>query len=92
MIVGVKFCGNCNPHIATPVLLKKLQHEAPDIEFTFNDDIPWDAVLVLNACPVGCRNIEGFKDPVVVTSETVDYWPVEKKDMVKTILNALRTR
>ena len=94
MIVGVKFCGNCNPFIETPTLFKKLIAAAPDMEFRLiSRTLPkWDVSLLLNACPAGCLKAKEFPNSVVVSGVNVDYWDVDPEDLVARILQAIRSK
>jgi hypothetical protein len=89
--VGVKFCGNCNPHINTAFLLEQLKSAAEDIKFVCWEKGGYDILLLLNSCPVGCVTPPEFKGPlVVVTSDSVNYLPIAFEKIMSEILRALR--
>ena len=52
----------------------------PDMEFVyFAQDGGVDALLVLNACRVGCADVSGYAGPMVfVTPEGINDWPVHE--------------
>ena len=90
MKIGVKYCGNCNPHVPMPSVLQGLVERVPAAEF-----VPWDSpgcgvLLVLCGCPNGCAQPPAFSGQTVfVTSQTVDHWPVAEADLVETVGVAL---
>lgn len=94
MIVGVKFCGNCNPFIETPTLLKKLIAAAPDLEFRIISRTlsHWDVTLLLNACPAGCLKEKEYENPVVVSGLSVEHWDVEVDELVQKVIAAIRRK
>ena len=94
MIVGVKFCGNCNPFIETPTLLKRLIAAAPDLEFRIiSRTLPhWDVTLLLNACPAGCLKEKEYRNPVVVSGWSVEHWEVDEGELVQKVIAAIRCK
>lgn len=89
MKVGVKFCGNCNPHVDMPELVQDMAAKAPGITFVRWDD-EYDILLILGGCPADCASRPPFGGPIVVaTSEAVDRWPVAKAGLPAAILAAL---
>ncbi len=92
MRIGVKFCGNCNPRLDTPELVRLLATESGELEFVRWDDRNGYAVLlVLNSCQIGCATFPNFAGPcIVVTNECVQHYPVREADMPAAIVNAIR--
>ncbi|AYD40523.1 hypothetical protein D4Z93_08280 [Clostridium fermenticellae] len=91
--VGVKFCGNCNPHINTAFLLEQLKNSSRDMKFVCWEKNKYDILLLLNSCPVGCATRPEFDGPlVIVTSDSVNYLPVSFEKIVNEILKALRQK
>jgi len=89
--VGVKFCGNCNPRVDMPALLRDLAGRAEGITFVRWDEAGYDVLLVLSGCARDCATRPPFAGPVVVaTSESVDRWPVEAAVLPDAILAALK--
>lgn len=90
MKVGVKFCGNCNPHIDMPGLFRDLATRSPAPSFVRWDAEEYDVLLVLSGCPVDCTTRPPFAGPVVVvTNESIDRWPVPERELPAAILAAL---
>ena len=73
-------------------LADRLKETADDIEFVFfAQDPSVDVLLILNACEAACADRPQFPGPViVVTPETVDHWPVNKINLIKTITERIR--
>jgi len=83
MRVGVKFCGNCNPCVDAPALVKELGLTLTEYEFVrWNDPDGYEVLLILNSCPVGCATKPVFDGPcIIATSESVQRWPVPKCEL-----------
>lgn len=92
MRVGIKFCGNCNPHKDMPKLLRSLILLAAEIQFVRWQEQPFDVLLILCGCPVDCASRPEFDGPcVVVTSESVDRCLVSDDELpVRTIAALLK--
>jgi hypothetical protein len=90
--VGVKFCGNCNPVVDFPELIRRLSGEISEIEFVhWNDSSGYSMLLVLNSCPVSCATRPDFKGTsIIVTSESVNCWPVKREEMTAAILQGIQ--
>lgn len=72
--IGIKFCGNCNPHIDTVGLLKKLKDYFKEIQFVNWDAWDYDVLLILNSCPVGCATCPNFSGPtIIIKSDSIDH-------------------
>lgn len=75
--VGVKFCGNCNPHLPAKEVFQeikeKLIKKGAKVEFVPWDDQAKEILLVLSGCPVDCASRpEGDYEEVVVAGESVN--------------------
>ncbi|WP_371380467.1 hypothetical protein [Sporomusa aerivorans] len=89
--IGVKFCGNCNPHYDMPGLVTELAAQVDGLTFGRWDKGEYDILLVLNSCSIGCATRLLFGGRViVVTSESVDHWPVTKEELPNVVLVALQ--
>ena len=87
--VGVKFCGNCNPHLDCPKLLEKLIQKAKDVHFVYWFQTSFDVLLILSGCPVDCASRPDFNGPtVVVSGKMVDRVPVPENLLLDHILGA----
>jgi len=78
MLIGVKFCGNCNPVIDSPGLLAKIEARLNGMRFVGWHEPGIRALLVLNGCRTGCATIPEFKGPVItVAGGTVQRFEVD---------------
>ena len=91
MKVGVKFCGNCNPHIDTVSLYKQLAAEMNDIEFVYHGEGDYNLLLVLSGCEVDCAARPDRKNTeVVVAGATVNRLPVSREHLLEEVKLHLR--
>jgi hypothetical protein len=89
--IGVKFCGNCNPHVDTAEVPRSLASLDPDLAFVSWDQGGYEVLLVLCGCPAGCAKPPAFGGPMVfVTSRAIDHWPVDRPEWVERIAAALK--
>jgi len=90
--VGIKYCGHCQPQMDTKELYEQLLLQMKDAEFFYfalNENV--DILLILNACQVGCASRPKFHGrTIIVTPNEVDYWPVEKQDIVRKVIEKIR--
>ena len=63
--VGLKYCGHCNIHLNGPEVIRAVQLEAPEFEFTGWDDPQKEILLVIDACPSACATRPPFDGPVI---------------------------
>lgn len=54
--IGVKFCGNCNPHYDMPGLVTELAAQVDGLTFGRWDKGEYDILLVLNRLRHGTRH------------------------------------
>ncbi|MGL5514033.1 MAG: hypothetical protein ACRDBM_12460 [Sporomusa sp.] len=88
--IGVKFCGNCNPHYDMPGLVIALAARAEGLTFVCADEGNYDVLFILNSCGLACATRPPFEGRVVaVTSESVDNWPVTEEELPTAVLVAL---
>lgn len=61
MIVGVKYCGGCNPRYDRVEAVKALAVRFPMHEFLPAAQVSsLDVLLVMSGCSVGCADVSGF--------------------------------
>ena len=63
IVIGIKYCGGCNPHIDRTKLaqdIKKLL--PPDCIFTTQCLSPWDVGILICGCPTACADKPEFKN------------------------------
>lgn len=61
MVIGVKYCGHCQPHRYMPPLVALLGTRLPQMGFVPWDEAPAAApLLICHACPAACAHVEGL--------------------------------
>ena len=54
-VVGVRYCGGCNPRFDRPALLRALAARLPGAEFVpAQSHTPYRAAVILCGCPAAC--------------------------------------
>jgi hypothetical protein len=88
--IGVKFCGNCNPHINTVELFEKLKNYYKEAEFVKWDDKGYDLLIVFNSCPVRCACHPDFSGPkIIVDNNSINYEPVLTERLLDEIMKTI---
>lgn len=91
LVVGVKFCGNCNPQIDSLEILGRLKEMLADCRFVSAPD-PKDVLLVLSGCPVDCAERPEFDGPTIrVAGETLELLFCSRDRLAGEIVRAIRT-
>jgi hypothetical protein len=57
-IIGVKYCGGCNPQIDRSGLVEEIKKSLPP-EFRLSTDRtshPWETAILVCGCPIACAN------------------------------------
>ncbi|ABB32441.1 hypothetical protein Gmet_2214 [Geobacter metallireducens GS-15] len=89
--VCVKYCGNCNPEVDTPGIVRKVQALAPDIEWVWGDCPSVDLVLVASGCSVACAASPLFTGPTVtLVCTTLNGRKLPEADLAAAILAEIR--
>ncbi len=74
--VGVKFCGNCNPHVNTGDLYRKIKENLENTDgfkFVPKDTPGLDVLIVISGCPVDCaERPPGTYREIVAAGESVN--------------------
>lgn len=62
MLVGVKFCGGCNPRYDRKEYLERIMKREPLWDFEFaEEDRLYDVLLVIGGCPSCCASYEQYR-------------------------------
>ncbi len=57
MVIGVKYCGGCNPVIDRPALVEEIGRRLPPGCRITTDRPPyWDLALLVCGCPIACAD------------------------------------
>ncbi len=65
IIVGVKYCGNCNPVIEGPGVIAKIKALEPNLEFVSWEAIQKHILLIVSGCTSACSTRPQFDGPVI---------------------------
>ncbi len=86
--IGIKYCGNCNPHIDSPAIINYLkEHSKGEWKFVSWTDPEYSLLLIMSGCPADCATRPNYQGPVItVGGLTIDLHPVEEKDLKETLL------
>lgn len=68
VIIGVIFCGNCNPDIDAPGLLSEIEARFAGVRFAGWREPGIRALLVLNGCRTACAAVPDFEGPVITVA------------------------
>lgn len=91
--IGVKYCGNCNPNLDGPELVKELQQLNPDLLFTSYQAEDIEVLLIVSACQVDCASRPDFQGlAVIVGGYTLDFTPIEPSRLASAVSQKLRER
>jgi len=89
--VGVKYCGNCNPQIDGPALVKKIGAEMPEAEILPADSPEIEALLIVSGCPVDCATRPSYRGrTVVVGGANIDYVSYNVSQLAGVVIKKLR--
>jgi hypothetical protein len=90
--IAVKFCGNCNPHIAGGKILCDLKEKIKQdrcMELVSKEAFP-EVLLVISGCPVDCaQRPPGFFQEILVAGETVNLYPCRQEEISGEIFKLL---
>ena len=88
--VGIKYCGNCNPTIDGPALVKKLREIMSETEFLPYEHPCKDVLLVVSACSADCATRPQPPGPeVVVAGRSVNFISCEENTLPAAVRSAL---
>lgn len=76
-IIGIKYCGGCNPHIDRTKLVQEIKKLlSPEFVFTSRHTSPWNIGIMVCGCLTACADKPDFKNLarkwIVVAGHSVD--------------------
>ncbi len=95
IVIGVKFCGGCNPLIDRGKLFKMLVKELPpEFELRLDFSKPWDIGIMINGCPNACSDDVELRKLaprwIIVSGAMLDYLTVDESDLVGAIIRKIQ--
>jgi hypothetical protein len=101
MVIGIKFCGLCNPEIDHRRLVGCITDKLgsnKDIELTYRLDRPLDALIIINGCRVGCIEKDRYKELaersriIRICGNSLDLYPVSEEKLCEGVIEKLTAR
>ena len=90
IIVGIKYCGHCNPIIEGPEVIEIIHSLEPDLEFVSWEEQKKEILLILSGCASDCATRPQFDGPVVnVAGSSVDQIQYSITELPSQILKAI---
>jgi len=94
-VIGVKFCGGCNPLVDRGKIFKQLKQELPsETELRLDAGKPWDVGLMLCGCSNACSDDSEIRKLaprwILVSGAMLDYFALEESQMVDAIVKKIQ--
>lgn len=95
-LIGIKYCGGCNPHIDRTKLAQEIKRLLPP-EFTWVDhqtDNQWDIGIMVCGCLTACADKPDFKNLarkwIIVAGNSVDSESAPEEKLADIIVERIR--
>jgi hypothetical protein len=96
-LIGIKYCGGCNPHIDRAKLVREISKLLPP-EFIFVKETsskPWDTGILVCGCLTACADKPDFKNLarkwIIVAGNSVDLDNAPEKSLADMVVRKLKT-
>jgi hypothetical protein len=95
-LIGVKYCGGCNPIIDRSKLVREIEKVLPrDLSLTTDQSSqPWDIGILVCGCPSACVDKPEIRDVarrwIVVAGSAVDLDALPEGKMANAIVQKIR--
>lgn len=95
-LIGLKYCGGCNPLINRTALVREVEKLLPPLWelVTERRADPWERALLVCGCPVACANRPEVKHLarqwVLVSGAMIDLEMVPEKEMAEVIVRKIQ--
>ena len=97
-IIGIKYCGGCNPVIDRQKLVQALKKLLPSGYRLATDEPPegWSMAIALCGCPAACADRTTAGDMtdkwICVGGETIDLEHVREEDMAGKVVEKIKAQ
>lgn len=95
MLIGIKYCGGCNPVIDRAKLVQEIKKLLPD-EFSLATDQStnqWDIGILVCGCLTACADKPDFKNLarkwIVVAGNSIDRVATSERELAEIVLNKI---
>lgn len=93
LIVGVKYCGHCNPTVEGPQVIEQIGKLGSEVRFVSWESSDKDVLLIFSGCATDCVSKPDFSGPVVhVAGYSLEHKRVLPEELPGVILHALREK
>jgi hypothetical protein len=94
-LIGVKYCGGCNPHIDRTKLVQEISKLLPpEYIVKTKSSSNWDIGIVVCGCPTACADKPEFKNLarkwVIVAGNSVDLESTPEEKLADIIADKIR--
>jgi hypothetical protein len=94
IVIGIKYCGGCNPHIDRTKLVQKISKLLPpEYIFTTLKSSLWDIGIMVCGCPTACADKPEFKNLarkwIIVAGNSVDQNNAPEKELAYIIIDKI---
>lgn len=96
MLIGIKYCGGCNPVIDRAKLVQEIKKLLPD-EFSLATDQStnqWDIGILVCGCLTACADKPDFKNLarkwIVIAGNSVDRVTVPERELAEIVVGKLK--
>jgi len=95
-LIGIKYCGGCNPVIDRTKLAKEIKKMISP-EYSLSKDHSsndWDVGIMICGCPTACADKPDFKNLarrwIIVAGNSINHNTAPEKDLADLILQKMR--
>jgi hypothetical protein len=94
-IIGLKYCGGCNPHIDRKKLVQEIERLLPpNFIFKNKTSAPWDLGIMVCGCLTACADKPEFKNLarkwIVIAGESIDLDNMPEEKLVAIVVQKLK--
>jgi hypothetical protein len=95
LIIGLKFCGGCNPLVDRGALVQTIERLLPP-EWRLETELesePWERALLVCGCPIACADRPGTRDLagqwIRIAGPMVDFDTVPEEELAQRVIQKL---
>jgi hypothetical protein len=95
IVIGIKYCGGCNPHIDRKKLVQEIRRRLP-LEYSLTTQFsftPWDIGIMVCGCLTACADKPEFKNLarkwIVVAGNSVDLNSAPEEELADIVVRKL---
>ncbi|HNZ64869.1 MAG TPA: hypothetical protein PKJ10_03450 [Smithella sp.] len=95
-LIGIKYCGGCNPQIDRTKLVQEIKKRCPPEYFPTTEPSPaWDIGILVCGCLTACADKPDFRNLarkwIVVAGNSVDDSSTPEKELAEIVLSKIRS-